>query len=151
MTEYQEFPRMMFHPILGNTIVNNNDECTAHLKKGWSKTVVPPDEESILKSRITEYESDLAQMKTNLSLLTGEPYLEGDIDAKIDSVIAENKELTGTVDSLSDKISTLEREKAELKDLKMSLSQQVEDLQGQIDRAEAAAKEAEKKSQQSGR
>jgi len=65
-----DFPRMIYHPIEGLHIVKDEAELQLYLKKGWSKSVVPADEETIFKSRIAEYETDLETMRENLASLS---------------------------------------------------------------------------------
>src|SRR6266542_2361001 len=94
-----EYPRMLYHPIEGQTIVENEKTCHEHLDRGWSKLPVPPDEAEIIKARIKEYESELKQMRRNLASLGGKeaPGADDALDSKIDAVVAENERLTARV------------------------------------------------------
>jgi hypothetical protein len=62
---YQDFPRMIYHYIKKPIVVNTEEELTAYLDQGWSKTPVEMNEIAALDAKIAEMEEQLKHMKTN--------------------------------------------------------------------------------------
>ncbi len=67
-----KFPRMIYHLIEGQKIVNNPSQYEDHLKKGWTKSPEEFTEVKALQLKIKQTEEELKIMKDNLKTLLEE-------------------------------------------------------------------------------
>lgn len=67
--EFQQYPRMIYHPDGEYTIVHDKEELDLHIAVGWSLSPVEHSERAALEIKIHKMEVELSKMKGKLDAL----------------------------------------------------------------------------------
>lgn len=74
----KKFPRMIYHILEGQKIVNSPSELKQHFNDGWTSSPEEYNDVKALQAKICQTEKDLEKMKENLQTLLDENDLEED-------------------------------------------------------------------------
>lgn len=89
---YQEFPRMIYHAIEGEKVVNNDQELSICLEQGWKKEPIKvEDQEVVLKEKIAWHTKEAEMLKKSLSVLYEERIRQNNIIIEAEKAVEEKE------------------------------------------------------------
>lgn len=100
---YQEFPRMLYHTIEGETVVNSQEEMEEKLKAGWKKEQVSVSEEEKIADKISWHKAEIVKLEEKLDDLRSFDELKEDEEEEED-------ERNVTVSVTEEKVETSKQE-----------------------------------------
>jgi hypothetical protein len=88
---FQEYPRTMYHVILGTKSVQNEDELLDALEDGWSKEFIDVGKVQQLRDEITAYKKLIMDKEKELDLLYKEEERKRELTATYNPVPAKKQ------------------------------------------------------------